>query len=209
MSPPDIPENEVVRYWQRQMESNRRALTVDGRPVEVLYPGRLNDSRGGDFRDAVVQFGKDIKKGCIEIHSCTSGWQTHGHHLDSHYNQVVLHVAWQQDNLANTLLEAGEQVPTIVLDRDLAAMEEEGKRLPCTSIHSAELGLFLENLGAIRLAEKSERFKSDIQRMGPEQAFFSGLLEGLGYAKNQQSFMELARRLPLNDLKALIKDGGD
>ena len=205
----NILESEVVRCWQRQMESGHRTVTADGQPLEVLYPGRPNDCRGGDFRDAVILIGKDIKKGCIEIHSCTSGWQAHGHHVDPHYNQVVLHVVWQQDSTGNTLLEDGKSVPTIVLDRDLAAMEEEGKTLPCRGSQTPELGLFLERLGGARLAEKAERFRLDIQKMEPDQALYEGLLEALGYSKNKQPFLELARRAPLKDLKLLMEDGGD
>jgi hypothetical protein len=201
-----VPEIEVVRCWQRQMESQRKIVTADGSPVEVLYPGRLNDGRGGDFRDAVILLDKDVKRGNIEIHSCTSGWQAHNHHLDPHYNQVVLHVAWQQDSYSTVFLEDGQSIPTIVMDRDLTAMEEGEKMLPCRRSQNIELGNILERLGEIRLAEKVERFKLDLLKMEAAQVFYSRFLEALGYSKNKRSFLDFACRLPLIDLKDLAAD---
>lgn len=204
-----MPEIEVVRRWQRQMDSQRKMLAADGRSVEVIYPGRLNDGRGGDFKDAVILSGNDVKQGNIEIHSCTSGWQAHGHHLDPHYNQVVLHVAWQQDSGECIFLEDGQSVPTIVLDRELADMEEGGKTLPCRMSQTAELSNILERLGETRLAEKVERFSSALQKMEAEQVFYVGLLEALGYSKNKRPFLNLACQVPLTDLKQLGVGGWD
>jgi hypothetical protein len=91
----DIPEREVVRLWLKQLERRRTSITTDGQSLDVLYPGRPSDSPGGDFRDAAVLVGDAVRHGCIEIHNRTSGWETHGHHLDPHYNYVVLHVVLQ------------------------------------------------------------------------------------------------------------------
>lgn len=204
-----VPEIEVVRHWQRKMESQREMVSVDGQLLEVLYPGRLNDGRGGDFKDAVILSGQDVKLGDIEIHSCTSGWQAHGHHLDAHYNQVVLHVAWQQDSGDPILLEDGRSVPNMVLDRDMAVMEKSGKKLPCQRSQTAELGIILESLGQIRLAQKAERFRSALQKREAKQVFYAGLLEALGFSKNKQPFLELARQVPVTDLEYLVKGGWD
>ena len=57
----------------------------------------------------------------------------------------------------------------------------------------------LEILGEARLAEKVERFRSDLLRMEGEQALYAGLLEALGYSKNKRPFLELACRAPLKD----------
>jgi len=204
----DVSESEVVRVWLKQMETQRKVVTTDGQSVDVIYVGRFNDSSGGDFRDAVVSVGDNVNQGCIEIHSCTSGWETHGHSRDPKYNKVVLHVAWRQDNCSKTRLEDGRIIPTVVLDKDPGSMAEEVERvLPCQGIQSFRLAACLERLGKSRLEEKAERFRVDIQTMEAEQALFAGLLEALGYSKNKGPFLELARRMPLKIFSSMARDG--
>jgi hypothetical protein len=76
MSP--ISESEVALLWQQQMQKQRVLVDSEGEPVEIIYPGRLNDSRGGDYRDALISSGQARRSGCIEIHTLTSGWQATG-----------------------------------------------------------------------------------------------------------------------------------
>ena len=115
--PGNLGENEVVRIWQQQLRKRRLLDDAEGRPVKIIYPGRRNDGRGGDFRDAVVISGNSWKSGDIEIHTRSSGWQAHGHHLNPAYNRVVLHVALEQDRQGNTVLQNGQTIPTIILGR--------------------------------------------------------------------------------------------
>ena len=49
-----ISEREVVTWWRAEAARGRRLTTDDGRLLRVVYPGRLNDGRGGDFCDAVI-----------------------------------------------------------------------------------------------------------------------------------------------------------
>lgn len=48
------PESELIKVWQCQWLERGRLVTEDGEPIEVVYPGRLNDDQGADFRDAVI-----------------------------------------------------------------------------------------------------------------------------------------------------------
>jgi hypothetical protein len=206
----DIPEREVVRLWLKQLERRRTSITTDGQSLDVLYPGRPSDSPGGDFRDAAVLVGDAVRHGCIEIHIRTSGWETHGHHLDPHYNCVVLHVVLQQDSNGKTRLENGSIIPTLVLDKDLISIEHgEELPLPCIRAHTPNLGECLEKLGEIRLSNKVERFRMDIQTTDPEQALYAGLLEALGYSKNKKPFLALARHAPVQNFKFLAGEGSD
>ena len=209
MSPTNLPENYVLRFWQKQVLRQRKTVAINGQPLEVLYSGRPNDCRGGDFCDAVILFGKDVRQGSIEIHSRTSDWQGHGHHLDHQYNKVILHVAWQQDSNGITFLENGQSVPTIVLDRDLNSMEQDDIDIrPCCEIQTSKLGSCLERLGEVRLADKVSRFCSDIKELEAEQAFYAGILEGLGFSKNKRPFLELAQQIPLRNLSLLTTGSG-
>ena len=88
----------MVETWQRLM--NRAGLTTaGGEPIRIIYPGRKNDGRGADFRDAVIATSQGVIKGDIEVHVKSSDWQAHRHHQDPAYNRVILHVVmWQKQN---------------------------------------------------------------------------------------------------------------
>jgi hypothetical protein len=111
-------------------------------------------------------------------------------------------VAWQQDSSGVTCLENGQSIPTVVLDRDLDSINQDIKDdRPCCEMQASKLGLCLERLGEVRLADKSSRFRSDIMKLDAEQAFYAGIVEALGYSKNKQPFLELARLVPLSNLR--------
>jgi hypothetical protein len=78
---PDLTESQVVEIWKRSL-NRKQLVSLDGERIEVKYPGRLNDDRGADFRDAVLVTSQGLRTGHIEIHSLTSGWQDHNHHRD-------------------------------------------------------------------------------------------------------------------------------
>src|SRR5512137_2443263 len=127
-------ESEVVAYWQREVLSRRHFTDLAGFKVEIVYPGRPNDSRGADFRDALVRWGGRTCLGSIEIHGCASAWRAHAHHLDPLYNDVVLHVAWQHTSRVETRLQDGRTVPTLILSSQEHPSLEQAPARPCGGI---------------------------------------------------------------------------
>lgn len=207
-----INESEVVNLWREQVSQRRIFTDAEGLNLEVIYPGRLNDSRGADFRDAVISSGQGKRKGSIEIHTLASCWKAHGHHRDPVYNQVVLHVALKRDRSGDTFLFNGEKVPTLILEKYLSP--DHGKSEALTGlrcrgvgrkIKSEEFIHVLEKAGDQRFEAKAARFQNEQRILGSEQSFYQGLLEALGYAKNKEPFLELARRAPLKLLNSLIQ----
>lgn len=94
-----ITENQVAQIWQQNLMDNAELITEDGKPIEIIYPGRLNNEQGADFRDAVIVVNKELIRGDVEIHVRSGDWWNHKHHLDPVYNRVVLHVVmWHNDN---------------------------------------------------------------------------------------------------------------
>ena len=90
-----IKESQVVKVWQ-QLTNAKQLVAEGGEALTIIYPGRINDDRGADFRDAVITINKEIVKGDIEVHVKSSDWRAHRHHCDPAYNRVILHVVmWQ------------------------------------------------------------------------------------------------------------------
>ena len=88
----NLPESQIIKIWQHQLLDRTELATEGGEPIEIIYPGRINDDQGADFRDAVIATSRGLIKGDIEVHIKSSGWQAHRHHCDPVYNRVILHV---------------------------------------------------------------------------------------------------------------------
>ncbi len=87
-----LSERQLVKIWQHQLLDKTELITEGSEPVKVIYPGRINDDQGADFRDAVIATSQGLVKGDIELHVKSSDWRVHHHHQNPAYNRVILHV---------------------------------------------------------------------------------------------------------------------
>jgi len=204
-----------VEMWQQLM--NRAELTTaSGEPIRIIYPGRKNDDRGADFRDAVIATDRGIIKGDIEVHVKTSHWQAHRHYQDPAYNRVILQVVLWHDTEAATSLHNGKTVPTLALDRYLGDATEHWSglvpstmpcRRPVKGLATETLTKFLDRGGEERFWAKAAEFHAELSQMEASQCLYQGIMEALGYAKNKPPMLKLARRVPLHRLQSLTEGG--
>src|SRR6476469_625155 len=108
--------------WQFQYFNKSDLKTTGGETIEILYPGRLNNNQGPDFSEAQVRIDGTILVGSVEIHLRTSQWIEHGHQLDSNYDNVILHVVFENDkeeDLAFPLpiLELQPRISNLLIER--------------------------------------------------------------------------------------------
>ena len=90
--PNNLSESQIIKVWQHQLLDRTGLVTEGGELIGIVYPGRINDDRGPDFRDAVIATSGGLINGDIEVHVKSSDWQAHRHHQDPAYNRVILHV---------------------------------------------------------------------------------------------------------------------
>jgi len=83
--------------WQHRLWRQNDMRTVDGRRLQVIDPGRLNNDAGPDFFNAKISIDGRIWAGNVEIHFRASDWHRHGHASDRAYDSVVLHVVDRDD----------------------------------------------------------------------------------------------------------------
>jgi hypothetical protein len=214
--PSAFPEKRVLEMWQGPLQRRTDLVTAENEPIEIIYPGRLNDDRGADLRDAVVNTAQGRLKGDIEIHVKSSSWWTHRHHLDPVYNRVILHVVYWNDNVRPIVLENGFTVPTLALhdyiDRPaVKGMVDAIPSVPCRNAgHSRnvfKLNKILEAAGDERFLSNAAHLKAGIVEYGVGQALYRGIMTALGYAKNKEAMADLANRLPLERLEAAAAPG--
>ena len=54
----NTPESHIVDMWQHLLEQRTELTTEEGEWIKIIYPGRINDDQGADFRDAVLPPGE-------------------------------------------------------------------------------------------------------------------------------------------------------
>ncbi|MEO6583541.1 MAG: DUF2851 family protein, partial [Ferruginibacter sp.] len=102
----------LLQYiWQHKLYNSSSLATIENEPLQILYPGLLNTNQGPDFLDAKIKVGDTTWAGSIELHLKTSDWDLHNHSTDTNYNNVILHVVWQDDTSEST------SFPTLVLQQ--------------------------------------------------------------------------------------------
>lgn len=207
-----IPEKQVVNIWQEKIQKQRCWSDSEGNPVEVLYPGRLNDGRGGDFQDALIVSNNGDKQGCIEVHTRTSRWISHRHHLDPAYNRVILHVVWEKDTAGQTFLQNGQPIPTIAL-KELPWQKTKARPskpvLPCRGIGKKRSPSFIKEVlsraGNVRFETAVSNSAKQGSKIEQSQSLFEGIAEALGYSKNKAAFKALAGSLPLLEVEEIVR----
>jgi len=203
-----LPERLAAKLWR-----NRQGVllhTLDGKTLQVLYPGRPNGGPGPDYKDALLQTEQgQPARGDVEVHRETDGWKAHGHQQDPRYNNVTLHLVYGEEPTASARREDGGTMPSALLNtesqeetvptgRDWLAQQVG----PWRAMLPAERLQALSELGEQRFLLKSAAYRLLLEREGPDQALYRGIMEALGYSRNRSPFLELAHRLPWTAVRA-------
>ncbi|MCD6065031.1 MAG: hypothetical protein K0R82_2942, partial [Flavipsychrobacter sp.] len=83
--------------WQYSLYQPGNLVTDEGETITVIHPGRYNTNAGPDFLEAKVRIGDTVLAGHIELHINTSDWHKHGHQNDPAYQNIILHVVFNND----------------------------------------------------------------------------------------------------------------
>ncbi len=170
-----IYEKPLYELWLKQ-EFNEKLRTLDGREIEVLFPGEENSENSGpDFKNAKIRIGNIIFVGDVEIDLDYSGWKQHGHNINSHYNHVILHVVFNNKHkYPYAYSKGGRKIPCLTLKdfisedylnalRNQELTEPKMKsRLKCAgqteSVDYFVREKFVAELGMERFKKKMNRF---------------------------------------------------
>ncbi len=211
-------ESLIVKIWQHLLLNGTELTTESGKPLKIIYPGRINDDRGADFRDAVIATNGGLIKGDIEVHVKSSDWQAHRHHQDPVYNRVILHVVMWHNTKAATNLQNGNGIRILALHKYIKSPISQwldrieplaSLNMPCLKaskrLTTGIMAEFLDSAGGDRFLAKAVKFQADLAQMEASQSLYQGIMEALGYSKNKLPFLELARRLPLQILESTTR----
>lgn len=199
----------LLQYiWQFQYFNNRNLETTSAESLMVVRNGLYNTNQGPDFLDARVKIGATEWAGNIELHVKSSEWLTHKHSNDQHYNNVILHVVWEDDlkeKLPFPTLELQSRVSNILL-KQYEELMQSPLFIPCQQhislVPEIIFTAWKERLLVERLQQKALHIESLLSgnQYHWEEVFWWMLAKNFGIRINADSFEKIARSISINIL---------
>jgi len=202
-----VTERLLQFIWQFQYFNKGELQSTSGEKIQVIFPGTYNTNQGPDFNDAKIKIGKTTWAGNVELHLLSSDWNRHNHQNDKNYNNVILHVVWEDDfpDYSMPVLKLNNRVAKIFLQRYEDLMNAQGF-IPCektiSSVKPIVLQSWKERLLAERLIRKSAIVETYLDQNNHhwEETFWWLLARNFGIKINADAFEAMARSIPLNIL---------
>lgn len=199
--------------WQFQYFDKHELQTTSGDPIQILNPGIRNSHAGPDFQNSRMKIGGMEWIGSAEIHILASGWMEHKHDRDPAYENVVLHVVWQNDTAIRR--SDGSPLPTLELmnrvDRkffqDYQRLVNSPENIPCSKFMPQVKDIvrlsMIDRVLLDRLEAKSLRVFYILQKNHNdwEETCYQLLARSFGHKINADPFQQLARLLPYRLLR--------
>jgi hypothetical protein len=194
--------------WQFQYFNKNELTTSAGEILQIIHTGQYNNNQGPDFLNAKIKIGNTVWAGNIELHLKTSDWEKHNHDADDNYNNVILHVVWENDRQQHNsipIFELKERVSKILLQRYEELMNS-AKFIACEkTIHSVRDIIWKnwkERLLAERLIRKGKTVEIYLQQSNYhwEETFWWMLARNFGIKVNADAFEEVAKTIPVTIL---------
>ena len=155
--------------------------------------------------ELVKQYGQ-VLQSCILK---TSDWKKHNHQNDKNYQNVILHIVWENDEtkIKNPVpvLELKDRVSKILLSRYEELMNSKGF-IPCerniSSVRDITWKVWKERLVAERLLRKSNTVECYLNenKFHWEETFWWLLARNFGFLVNADAFEQIARSISINIL---------
>lgn len=182
--------------------------TTDGDQLKIKNFGIHNYDSGPDFLDGRVVIANTTWAGHIELHIKSSDWQAHKHQNDPAYNNVILHVVYENDKIICN--QNGQQIPTLELKNRMPLSYEDGYNklinsqtwVPCanhlSNVNKDKLPFFLERLLIQRLERKQTQINLLLEQTNNnwEEVLYRLILKYFGLKVNAEAFEKLAGLLP-------------
>ena len=204
--------------WEHKLFNLNELKTVEGEHVTIYFSGSHNHSSGPDFSEAQITIGDTKWVGSVEIHLKSSDWLKHGHSGDSAYNNVVLHVVFEDDH--EILNDEQQKIPTVELKGRISAhviknyetLKRSRSKIPCEN-SIADFSAITRSAWLSRMiVERLERKTNDVELIfnqsgqNWQQTYYSLVAACLGQNNNKLPMLELTRKLPHNIISKQADD---
>ena len=213
-----MKEHFLFFLWQYQLYEKGDLKTTDGRNLTIVHPGHLNSNAGPDFLNGIVVLEGVRWHGHIEIHVNGKDWRSHGHDRDPAYQNVILHVVYEQKQ--DTLDHNGVPLPTIVLRhriplhlyRKQETLLASRSWIPCSGhvgdVRKITTSMTIQRAAINRLSSKSSFWLARLESLKGDwsQLAYEILLRAMGFKVNSEAFELLGRCTPYKVLGQNLHD---
>ncbi|GAB3991648.1 DUF2851 family protein [Spirosoma daeguense] len=212
-----MPESLLYFIWQFQYFTKTELITTDGEWVHVVHPGFRNSNAGPDFTNARLLINDVEWVGNVEMHTLTSDWLAHGHQHDRAYDNVILHVVWEDDSAAGktvrrtngTLLptlELSQRTDSLLLSRYQTFIDNQDS-IPCAGLFRSVSPLRVTSMLDKAMLQRLERKAADVKQLVEqtkgdwEEATYRLLAINMGFRINAEPMAQLSRAVPLKAIR--------
>ncbi|UZO79388.1 DUF2851 family protein [Aquimarina sp. ERC-38] len=203
-----MKEDFLHYIWKFQKFNTRSLTTTTQETIKIKRVGDYNTTRSGpDFFNSQIYIDEQLWAGTVEIHINSSDWYVHHHEADAAYDNVILHVVWQDD--VELYRKDGTQVPTLSLKEKVSPellnnyqnllQTSTNKWIYCEGqleeIPQIAKTLWKEQLYIQRLIRKSENLKELVTSLKGdwEAVLYQQLFQNFGLNVNGNAFKSIAR----------------
>ncbi|HET6245838.1 MAG: DUF2851 family protein [Bacteroidetes bacterium] len=204
-----MTEDFLHYIWQFRNFDNSGLKAQTGESIEIIKPGDHNLNAGPDFFNSVLKIGETLWAGNVEIHINSSDWNKHNHSEDKAYNNVVLHVVYNDDCIIQRI--SGETIPAIELKGRInpAVFSCYSELLKSTQWISCSKNIndvdefivsnWLSRLLIERLERKAETIINSLKLTNNnwQETFYHHLARNFGFQLNAEPFELMSKSLPL------------
>jgi hypothetical protein len=200
------PEKYLYKIWLNKDFQLEHLKTNSGKNISIIKTGFRNESEGPDFLNAMIMLDNELMNGDIEIHIQNNDWYLHGHDTDENYDNVVLHVI--QEETEEKFITKNNGRKTEVLCLPVKKELLRAAKFPCREWPPVKFKDFqpvIEKYAGKRFQRKTLIARKELLQYQPEQYFFIGLLDVMGYSKNRTPMKNIAKQLELEKLYEIIR----
>ncbi len=194
--------------WQFRMYNSQALFTTEKESLRVLNCGFSNKNAGPDFTNAKLIIDGTTWVGNVEIHLKSSDWRKHKHQIDQAYDNVILHVVYEDDE--RICRADGSLIPTFTLNQLISQQlfeRYEGlmnatNTFPCEAqignIDPFVITGFLSRVLVERLAQKTEEVIDVLHQLQGnwDETFYQLMAKNFGFKVNALPMQMLAQSLP-------------
>ena len=203
--------------WKYKLFNFQHLQTTHNESIGIEKFGIHNHDEGADFLHAEILLEGLRFNGSIEIHLKSSDWNLHQHTHNPHYQNLILHVVYENDVEIPELNT--RKVPTLVLKPYISEeiiqkylhLEESKAFIPCESLIQGETNAlkdfsfttFYEKLNLEKLEANYDKILDLLEQNNGdwEAVLFQRLAYTFGLKVNAEPFLQLAKNIPFSTLK--------
>jgi len=213
-------QEDFLHYlWKFKKFDHKDIKTTSNLSLSIIGYGEHNLNSGPDFFNAKIKIGEQIWAGNVEIHIKASDWYVHRHEKDPAYDNVILHVVWEEDieifrkdNSRIPTLELKQLVDPIAITayKDLL-LQGSSRWINCErnfgDFDSFVLENWLERIYFERLQSKSLKILELLKKSENnwEEVFYKVLLKSFGSKVNGDAFESIADNTQFNSIRKIGK----